>query len=240
MLASDKLRELAVKKQTTELNVRREYVQHVFLSYFYQQPPTGNIFFKGGTALRLVYGSPRFSEDLDFSTPGVDISSIEDAVQDTLTEIEREGINTEIIESKNTTGGYLAIIGFQLDQNKVQVQIEISSRDKDTKGEVVTIAGDFIPPYTIMVLAEEQLVKQKIRALLARRKPRDFYDLYFMLRKEKMLPPQEKMILPEALKALTQSKISFDRELEQYLPRSQWAIIKDFRSVLEREIHRYI
>lgn len=240
MISSDKLRELAVKKQTTELNVRREYIQHIILSYFYQQPQAGNIFFKGGTALRLIYNSPRFSEDLDFSTPSSNIAAIEDAVQNTLTKVEREGIGTKIVESTQTTGGYLAIIEFHLAQEKIAAQIEISFRDKDAQGEVVTIASDFVPPYTIMGLRKEQLVKQKIRALLMRQKPRDFYDVYFILRKEHMLPPQEKNILPQILKVLRKSKISFDKELAQFLPRSQWPIIKDFQSVLEREIQKFI
>lgn len=239
MLSSDKLRELAVKKQTTGLNVRREYIQHIILSYFYQQPQSGNIFFKGGTALRFIYNSPRFSEDLDFSTPSSDIAAIENAVQNALTEVEREGIGTEIVESKPTTGGYLAIIEFHLAREKIAAQIEISFRDNKAQGEIVTIASDFVPPYTIMALAEEQLVKQKIRALLLRRKPRDFYDLYFILRKEHLLPPQEKTILPQVLKTLRESKISFNKELAQFLPRSHWPIIKDFKSILEREIQKF-
>lgn len=174
MLSSDKLRQLAVKKQTTELNARREYIQHILLSYFYQQPQSGNIFFKGGTALRFIYNSPRFSEDLDFSTPSSDIAAIEDAVQNTLTKVEREGIGTEIVESTPTTGGYLAIIEFHLVQEKIALQIEISFRDNDAQGEVVTIANDFVPPYTIMGLREEQLVKQKMRALLPKNL-RSFY-----------------------------------------------------------------
>lgn len=240
MLTPDKLRELAVKKQSTELNIRREYAQHIFLSYFYQQPKSGNIFFKGGTALRLIYNSPRFSEDLDFSTSSADISTIENIIQNILIVIEREGIKTNIIESKRTTGGYFAIIEFIIRDVKVAIQTEVSFRDRDVKGEVVTIAGDFIPAYTVIILVQKQLVIQKINALLSRKKPRDFYDLYFILRKENMLPPQEKTILPRVLKALSESKISFERELEQFLPKSHWAMIKGFKSALEREIQKCI
>jgi predicted nucleotidyltransferase component of viral defense system len=63
MIANDALKTLATKLQTTELNVRREYFQHLFLSYFYQQPLADWIYFKGDTALRMLYNSPRFSED---------------------------------------------------------------------------------------------------------------------------------------------------------------------------------
>ena len=48
-------------------NIVREYFQHVFLSELYKLPEAKRLLFKGGTALRIVYGSPRFSEDLDFS-----------------------------------------------------------------------------------------------------------------------------------------------------------------------------
>lgn len=239
MIASNKLRELAIRKQTTELNIRREYVQHIFLSYFYQQPQASSIFFKGGTALRLIYGSPRFSEDLDFSTTIGGIKQIEDALQEALKEVEREGFKTEIIESKETTGGYLAIIEFLLVEQKVSLQIEISLRDKELKREVITIVNDFVPPYTIMGLVKEQLVSQKIQALLTRQKPRDFYDLYFILRAN-LLPPQEKEILPKILKKLTESRLSWGRELEQFLPKSHWIIVKNFKSTLEREIQKFI
>ncbi|MDP1760196.1 MAG: nucleotidyl transferase AbiEii/AbiGii toxin family protein, partial [Candidatus Woesebacteria bacterium] len=48
-------------------NVVREYFQHIFLGELYKLPNSEKLLFKGGTALRIVYGSPRFSEDLDFS-----------------------------------------------------------------------------------------------------------------------------------------------------------------------------
>lgn len=239
MLPSDKLREFAVKKQTTELNIRREYSQHVFLSYFYQKAQSEKIFFKGGTALRFFHNSPRFSQDLDFSTSGSDISTIETIIQNTLIEIGREGIKTNIVESKKTTGGYLAIIEFLLGETKVAIQIEISFRDKDAQGEVTTIVNDFIPAYTIIGLAQKQLVRQKIQALLSRKKPRDFYDLYFILRSN-LLPPKERGILLQILRVLNRVNISFSKELKQFLPKSHWALIKNFKSALEREIKKFI
>ena len=68
MISKEQFRKLTVKYQTTEWNTAREYLQHIFLSYFYELSQSGGIYFKGGTALKLIYGSPRFSEDLDFSS----------------------------------------------------------------------------------------------------------------------------------------------------------------------------
>lgn len=45
----------------------REEVELAFLNRLFASPLSDRLIFKGGTALRLVYASPRFSEDLDFS-----------------------------------------------------------------------------------------------------------------------------------------------------------------------------
>lgn len=157
MLLSERLKELAVKNQTTELNIRREYVQHLFLSYFYRQPHTDGIFFKGGTALRFVFSSPRFSEDLDFSASLYNVSEIENSMVNTLKEIEREGVKTDIIESKETTGGYLGHIRFTLGHESVSVLLQFSKRSLQDKGEVVIISSEFLPPYIITLLDRTHL-----------------------------------------------------------------------------------
>lgn len=225
----------ATKYQTSELNVMREYLQHLFLSYFYQLPQTSGIYFKGGTALRIVYHSVRFSEDLDFNTNQENVPEIEDCLLEVLGKIEKENIQTNLQEAKTTTGGYLSTLDFVLFGKTIPIKIEISFRDKENKGAVVTITPDLTVDYTIVVLEEEQLLSEKMRALLSRKKARDFYDLYFILRKQ--LPiPQKKTVLSEALNALRSSDINFEVELKQFLPKSHWAIIRDFRQTLEREI----
>jgi predicted nucleotidyltransferase component of viral defense system len=239
MITAEAVRQLANKYQTTEANIRQEYVQHLFLSYFYQKPQTDKIYFKGGTALRFIYKSPRFSEDLDFSASFFDIDPLEEAVVDTLREIEREGIKTEIVEAKKTTGGYLAILLLQIGMEKITIQLEISLRAKNKKGETVMISNDFVPAYTIEGLVKEQLIDEKIQALLFRKKPRDFYDLYFMLRSN-LMPVDRRVVLHQALKALKETEINFETELKQFLPKSHWAIIRDFNQTLEREIERFI
>jgi len=42
-----------------------EYLQHEILDSIYKQPGSENLSFIGGTAIRIVYESKRFSEDLD-------------------------------------------------------------------------------------------------------------------------------------------------------------------------------
>lgn len=239
MIAQDQIRQFSTKYQTSELNIMREYLQHLFLSYFYQMPQTNEIYLKGGTALRIVYQSPRFSEDLDFGTNQEDVRAIEDCLLEVLAKIEKENINAVLREAKTTAGGYLSTIDFMLFGQTIPIQIEISFREKENRGEVVTIASNFIPPYTMIVLAQDQLISQKMRALQTRKKPRDFYDFYFILRSRFSIPGKSEL-LPKVLAALKEKDINFEVELKQFLPKTHWAIIRDFKGNLEREIQRLI
>lgn len=72
MITRQFITDIATKYQTTEGNVAREYCQHLFLSYFYKKPKSEKVLFKGGTALRLIFKSPRFSEDLDLKLKEID------------------------------------------------------------------------------------------------------------------------------------------------------------------------
>lgn len=238
MITSEAIKKFATKYQTTEANIRQEYVQHLFLSYFYQQPEARDVYFKGGTALRLVYKSPRFSEDLDFSASLFDAAPLEEAIINALQEIEREGIKVEIKESKKTTGGYLAILIFQIGVDTVTLQLEVSLRQGDKRGGVETISNDFIPSYAIVGLVKDQLTGEKIQALLARQKPRDFYDLYYLIRAD-MITQAEKKIFSHVMVILKTTKINFEQELKRFLPKTQWAVIKDFKNNLVRELGRY-
>lgn len=240
MITQEQIRTLTLKYQTIELNVRREYFQHLFLSYFYQQPHAKRVFFKGGTALRLIYNSPRFSEDLDFSAKRITIKDLEQALVDTLNEIEKENINVVIQEAKTTSGGYLTHIVFEAKGfQPVVIELEVSFRNTKLNGDVTTVNGNFIPPYNVFYLSSEQLIDEKIQALLYRKKPRDFYDLYYILRSN-LLPAKKKAVLPKTLKALRTTKINFEKELKQFLPKTHWIIIRNFKQTLEREMQRFI
>lgn len=240
MISEEEIYKLAHKFQTSQINVRREYFQHLFLYYFYQQPKAASILFKGGTALRLLYQSPRFSEDLDFNSTLTNYKEIESLLENTLNQIERENIKINLKESKRTSGGLLAIISFEDFGQPTNIRLEISLRKNERRGEVIGItSSDYVPPYNIIALNKEQLVSEKIEALLSRKKPRDFYDLYFMLRAH-MIPPAKKNILPQVLKTLSKSNINFEAELKQFLPKTHWAIIRDFKEAIKQETRKSI
>ena len=242
MLSLENLKEFTKKFQTVEKNVLREYIQHLFLSSLYKLPIAEKLLFKGGTALRFIYGSPRFSEDLDFTGENIyNYGIIDELFINALSEIEKQGIKTSFKEAKPTTGGYLGVIHYELFDFVADMKFEISlRRGKGLTKEITTIINDYAPPYTICHLSGKDIVKGKIAALLSRGKPRDYYDLYFLLRHSELRKFAEITLLKKALEKLEKENINFRRELSVLLPVSHQIILKNFKSNLIREIKKFI
>ncbi|HLC05396.1 MAG TPA: nucleotidyl transferase AbiEii/AbiGii toxin family protein [Anaerolineales bacterium] len=239
MISWEVLVQTARRGQTTELNVAREYCQHLFLGAFYREHGSERVMFKGGTALRIIYGSPRFSEDLDFSGFRTSVAEIEDYVAAAAAELERNAIPVSLAESKKTSGGYLAILTCRVRDLPVQIQVEVSLRRRnDVKGRGVLVTPELLPAYVLTQLPEELLVKEKLEALMTRGKPRDYFDLYFMLRKG-LVSAGMKGHLLEAKDALLASKLNFGRDLGPFLPRSSATVGRDLRKALLEELRRH-
>lgn len=227
-------------------NIVREYFQHVFLAELYRLPDAGKLLFKGGTALRIIYGSPRFSEDLDFSLFDVERKEIKSFVErlfvHVLAEIEHIGIKVELGNKIGvTSGGYFGVATFRLsDYPPVGVEINVSARSgKTVAGEVDSISNNFVPTYTIIHLPQNDIVEEKIfSALIERKNPRDFYDLYIMMRKGMLSLEQKKKLVEIKGKVIADAKqINFKTELGIFLPADQQGIIRDFAATVERELN---
>jgi predicted nucleotidyltransferase component of viral defense system len=242
MIEKRQIQNLSLAWQTTEANVAREYFQQLFLSQLYQEKGSERLLFKGGTALRIIWQSPRFSEDLDFTGTGIATKGIESLMEDALAKIEMIGINSEIIESKSTSGGYLAIFKFIASEYNSRIQIEVSNRGiKDGKAAPAFINSDLVIPYTLIHLQENQLVAEKIQACITRGKARDFYDFYFILRSRMAFKDafiKDRQLKTKILKVVKSGKLDFKQELKAFLPVNQHRIIKGFPEVLIAEIER--
>ena len=103
---------------------------------------------------------------------------------------------------------------------------------------MVLIVNDFIPNYTVYLLEETVLIEEKISAALTRAKPRDFFDIYYLLRggyipaglRGKLLP------IPELLE---KKQINFQKELAHLLPYSMRGLVKEFPKPLLKEIEKF-
>lgn len=242
MISPEEIKQLSTRYQVSPLTIAREYAQHCFLSEFYKIKDSNRLLFKGGTALRLIYQSPRYSEDLDFTgVNNITYPAIEDVLIETLRNLTAWGFEIELKEAKKTTGGYLAKMDLSFSGFGLQMKIEISFRKRRQKsrGTVSRIKNEYIPHYDIYHLPPEEIVAGKISALLTRAKSRDWYDLYFFLHSG-MLETEHKKILPEILEKLKKSKTDFKKELKTFLPRSHQMILKDFKKTLTQEIKKYL
>src|SRR3989338_549849 len=236
MLNIENLKEFTEQNQTSLENIVREYCQHLFLSYLYRLPGAEKLLFKGGTALRIILKSPRFSEDLDFTGVNISHDEVETLFTDTLANIEKTGIKVEIDEGKPTTGGYLGIAVFYIYETKTDIRIEVSLRNgKNLYGSRVVIQSDYMAAYSLVHLPIEDLIRGKLDALIARHKPRDFYDYFFLLSGNYPLA-KDKKYLNKALQLLQESKIDFRSEIKNLLPKSHAMHLRNFKKILEQKI----
>ena len=241
MIKAEEIKRLSIRNQIAHIVIAREYVQHNYLSELYKLKGAEKLLFKGGTALRIIYQSPRFSEDLDFTgIQNISYHEIENILTNTLENLSNWGFNINIGEAKKTTGGYLAKIFLSFLTFKLALKIEISFRQnrEKIKSEISSIENEYIARYSIIHLSQQEIINGKINALLFRSKPRDWYDLYFFLH-NKMLDTAQKKLLGKILVKLEKTKINFKKELKEFLPRNHQPIIKNFKNILLTEIKKY-
>ena len=242
MLSQNAIKELSIKNQTREDNIAREYIQHLFLSALYSQKGSDTLLFKGGTALKIIFHSPRFSEDLDFSVQKVlSKNKLDNFFLESISKIENEGIVIELKEAKFTSGGYLGILSYSFYDFSGEIKIEISLRkERSLQKSIITIVSDFLPAYVLVYLSSKKIVKGKLLALLKRHKPRDYYDLYFILRHSELSKFVDFKKISEIKEKLLKERINFKSELEILLPISHHMILKDFKQFLMKEIDKYL
>ncbi|MDP3974803.1 MAG: nucleotidyl transferase AbiEii/AbiGii toxin family protein [Candidatus Jorgensenbacteria bacterium] len=240
MLSIRNLEKFTDQAQASIQNVVREYCQHLFLSYLYQQAGSEKLLFKGGTALRIIFHSPRFSEDLDFTGVNIRQREVEEIFINTLTNIENTGIHMELVEGKSTTGGYLGSAICHAYEKTIPIHIEVSLREgRGLKGTRVLVENDYIPAYTLVHLPKEEIIRGKMHALINRQKPRDFYDYFFLL-SGNYPSVKEKENLTRVLALLKKTKINFRSELREFLPHSHAMHLRDFGKILEQKIVSFL
>jgi predicted nucleotidyltransferase component of viral defense system len=149
-----------------------------------------DLIFKGGTALYKLHSLNRFSEDLDFTLYGK--INTDKAMQEVMKKLEKAGIHGRIKEAisyRNQQNIHLELRGPLFDgnpQNATIITINISMKEKpiyDAKEEQVYPKYRDIPSFSVFVMPLEEILAEKIRALFTRDKPRDVFDIWFLLKK---------------------------------------------------------
>lgn len=163
--------------------IEKEYMLTLFLEQIAKQ---GNRFvFKGGTALSKVYlDYYRISEDLDFTYVGGSI----DEARETIHAICKY-LNLQIKDENKVRNSYNAAITFVGPlQYKNHIKVDISTRENPVLEPKKMMVKSFYPEihsFEVTVFDLRELLAEKIRTLMQRSKPRDYFDVWFLLRNRK-------------------------------------------------------
>lgn len=200
--------------------VVREELELAILKPLFESRIGDDLVFKGGTALRLAYGSSRFSDDLDFSA----LRAIkEEDFEKAFRSVAKAVPDAVLVEALAKHFTLFALLRFRVPyigrpfSMKIEVSLRKESWKKGRDYELKLLSSEVT---NVTALAQvgtlERMERDKREALEVRRQPRDLYDLWFISQKlGRDLKPDASGIPPTVLK----------RELRKYLPRGQWRLV---------------
>jgi hypothetical protein len=192
-------------------NLAREYLQARILLALQQAGAMIPLAFQGGTALRFLFGLPRFSEDLDFALERpergrFDLPQVEDRIR---AQLEREGYEV-LTRGKTERGverllvsvpGLLHEAGLSPHESqRLNIRIEVDTHPPQGAGLTTTV----VRRHAMLNLQHHDrpsLLAGKLHAILQRSWPkgRDLFDLFWYV-SDPMWPEPNIELLNNALK----------------------------------------
>lgn len=169
-----------------------EYLQYEILDSLFKQKGSEFLSFIGGTSIRLVYGSTRFSEDLDFDNFGLSFSEFDSLLKKVMLDMENKGFSVEfrLVEK----GAYHCYIKFpeilkdselpHENKEKILIRVDAVRKEKFFTPKQFILDG-FDVYRSILTNPIEIILAQKIITIIERKreKGRDIYDASFLFGK---------------------------------------------------------
>ncbi len=208
MITRRALEEFARQQKLSLGNAEKDYLLDLVLRSISQRHHH-DLIFKGGTCLYKFHNLPRFSEDLDFSA--MKLIDVHALVKDIIADLEKEGVSAQEHSRQEPYNSVLITLRIK---GPLLTEIPMSSAsvgiDINFKSEVVLPAEQrkyesiypAIGKISIRSMHPEEIFAEKIRALLARLKARDLFDIYFLMRQD-----------IRASKELIQAKMDYYQEV---------------------------
>ena len=250
MISQGQILSLSKRFDIDQFTILREYLQVLFLSKLYDLEKSENIYFKGGTALRLLFNSFRFSEDLDF-TSSLDEENLKALLGKTIKRVCLETPGAKINSLQMKKASLTARLNYAGPGLKfpLTVHLEFSLREKPNAREVSPLATLYpISPYPMIVhLSLSEILAEKVRALMMRGKGRDIFDLWYILSKEvkldwRLINEKMKYYGMEIEKRDVVKKIEeidpkeIEDDLRRFLPKKQRALIGNLKELVMEKI----
>jgi predicted nucleotidyltransferase component of viral defense system len=242
MLDQKTLQQLSKQMEIDEFTILREYLQIRFLDVFYRKIGVEEIFFKGGTAIRLLFGSTRFSEDLDF-TNKVRPENLEQLLQKTLKGLQSEFPRLSLKEL-DAPQGYSAklVLPTEISQQNLTVKLDFTHTAVYENTQLSPVKTQ-LPVASLALtkhLSRKEILAEKFRALWRRKRGRDLFDIWFLLSQgekfdQKLVQKkydlyQEKLDLQQIREKIDRwDEKELDHDLRKFLPRAERRIIPELK-----------
>ena len=193
-----------VQSPAEKLNILREDLQAFAMRSLHESEAFTCLSFVGGTALRFVFGLPRFSEDLDFSLENPagyePVRWMEKLKRDmtlsgfdtTLSWNDRKTVHTAWVR----VAGLLEETGLAaMTDQKLSIKLEIDSQPPAGAESVRTVINRHLM-FAVRHHSISSLMASKIHALMTREysKGRDWYDLLWYLSRRPPTEPNLKLL----------------------------------------------
>lgn len=205
-------------------NLLREYLQYKVLEVIYDSKFGDKLIFMGGTAIHIVHGNPRFSEDLDFDNRGLDLLAFESLGEVIRLKMELQGftLETKTVEAgafrlSLRFPGLLRHLGLSRDPQE-KLHLRVDAEPQCFPYEPTAFLIDKFDVFgRISVAPVDLLLAQKILCMFLRPRPmgRDFFDALFLWGKTEPRPAylKEKLCI-EGARNLRTKLIERCRELD--------------------------
>jgi predicted nucleotidyltransferase component of viral defense system len=177
-----------------KLNKTREFLQILLLKIMFDRGAFDHLAFVGGTALRILYGLRRYSEDLDFSLVKKTGYNFKDLLHQLAYELKQYNMAVEVTSKENNIvhssflkfPGLLNEIGVsKIKGQKLSIKLEIDTNPpKGWHSQLTPVTESFV--FAVNTFDLPSLYATKLHACFFRRftKGRDFYDLIWYLGKK--------------------------------------------------------
>lgn len=175
--------------QGFEKAILREYLQYKVLQAIFESSHASQLAFLGGTALRILYGNNRFSEDIDLDNFGLSWEAFSDLSEGIRRFLELEGFQVEIQalarDAFHCHIRFPALLYQQglspLPGEKILIQVDSAAQFYTYQPEI-KLLNKFDVYTQVRAAPLALLLSQKIYTAVNRKraKGRDFYDISFL------------------------------------------------------------
>jgi uncharacterized protein len=262
MIRPGEIQQVARKASVRDTQIEKDYILSWILYGMSKHDRLSKILaFKGGTALKKVYFEEyRYSEDLDFTLleDGISNEEIFADYREVFDWVKREAnIILRLAEDAEHESGsinfYIAYTG-PLGGGGINKKVKVDITRKEVLEfppilKPVFIHYSDLKDFDVLCYPLEEILIEKMCALMGRTQPRDLYDFWYLLEYDKMditcnwpefeRKAKNKGLLPSAFKEKVQAKMNSFKGRWKGSLSSQIRNLPDFELVV-REVNKHL